>query len=229
MTIVAIGGGELGEGETLPIDQFIVSHTRKHQPRALFVPTASGDAPGYIETFERVYGQELGCEIRALTLFDEPGDQEVAQAIEWADLIYVGGGNTRKLMQKWRERGLDRLLTEAWHQGKMLCGLSAGAICWFEAGLSDSDRFETKENWTLTRVEALGLVPGLFCPHLDSENRTLPLLEDLERQPMAALAATDCAAVVVNEGQVSVLCGREGAGVYQIQPQAGALHWSRLT
>lgn len=228
MPIVAIGGGEIAEGQTFNIDQFIVSHTNKPQPRALFIPTASSDAPGYIETFDRVYGQELGCHVRALTLTHTPGDAEIHEAIAWADLIYVGGGNTRKMIELWRERGVDRLLREAHEAGKMLCGLSAGAICWFEAGFSDSDSFDNDGDWAFTRVEGLGLVPGLFCPHLDSEQRTLPLLNHLAADPMPALAATDLAAVVVCDGQLSVLADQPGAAVYRIEPDGARLAWSAL-
>ena len=228
MPIVAIGGGEIAEGQTFNIDQFIVSHTHKPQPRALFIPTASNDAPGYIETFHRVYGEELGCHARALTLTDEPDDAEIVEAIDWADLIYVGGGNTRKMLKLWRERGVDQLLQQAFEADKMLCGLSAGAICWFEAGFSDSDSFEAEGDWQFTRVDGLGFVPGLFCPHLDSEQRTLPLLNHLAADPIPALAATDLAAIVVNDGQMSVLAERPGAAVYRIDPEGDRLGWSKL-
>ena len=229
MPIVAIGGGELGDGETLAIDQFIVSHSSKPQPKALFLPTASGDAPGYIDTFERVYGQKLKCDTQSLSLSRSPSPETIADAIQWADLIYVGGGNTRRMIASWREHGVDRLLHQAWEQHKMLCGLSAGAICWFESGFSDSDSFETDGEWSFTRVEGLGFVPGLFCPHLDVEHRALPLLNHLERHPESALAATNQAAVVVADGQMSVLCSQPDAGVYRIEPVNDGLHWSRLS
>lgn len=228
MPIIAIGGGELKDQETLLLDQFIVKQTQKAQPRALFIPTASGDAPAYIETFNQVYGLMLGCDTRALCLSREPSASTIAEQIDWADLIYVGGGDTRHMMRHWREQGLDRLLTEAEAAGKMLCGLSAGAMCWFDSGLSDSNRFDAHGDWAFTRVAGLGLVPGLLCPHLDSEHRALPLIQNLLADPVPALALTDCAAVVISDGQLSILEGNERAAAYRLAPAAGGLSWSRL-
>lgn len=228
MPIIAIGGGELKDQETLLLDQFIVKQTQKAQPRALFVPTASGDAPSYIETFNQIYGLMLGCDTRALCLSREPSASAIAELVDWADLIYVGGGDTRRMMMQWREQGLDRLLIEAEASGKVLCGLSAGAICWFDSGLSDSNRFDANGDWTYTRVEGLGLVPGLLCPHLDSEQRALPLLQNLLSNPVPALALTDCAAAVVCDGQLSILEGNDRAAAYRITPAGDGLHWSQL-
>jgi dipeptidase E len=191
MPIIAIGGGELKDQETLLIDQFIVKQTQKAQPRALFLPTASGDASDYVDTFNQIYGHLLGCDTRALCLTQAPSTAAMAELVEWADLIYVGGGNTRRMMSIWRQQGLDKLLTKAFEAGTVLCGLSAGAICWFEAGFSDSDSFESTGDWAFSRVEGLGLIPGMLCPHLDSENRTLPLLQNMQEEPIQALALTD--------------------------------------
>lgn len=228
MPIIAIGGGELKDQETLLLDQFIVKQTQKAQPRALFIPTASGDAPGYIETFNQIYGLMLGCDTRILCLSREPSASAIAELIDWADLIYVGGGDTRRMMKQWRERGLDHLLIESEASGKLLCGLSAGAICWFDSGLSDSNRFDANGDWTFSRVDGLGLVPGLLCPHLDSEQRALPLLQNLLADPVPALALTDCAAVVVCDGQLSILEGNDRAAAYRITPTRDGLHWSQL-
>ncbi|MFB6240595.1 MAG: Type 1 glutamine amidotransferase-like domain-containing protein, partial [Gemmatimonadota bacterium] len=100
--IVAVGGGEIAAHETLPIDRAIVSLAEAGTPRALFIPTASEDAEGYIETFHEVYGEELGCETDVLTLVEgNPTQEQIDEAIADADLVYVGGGNTRKMMRIW--------------------------------------------------------------------------------------------------------------------------------
>lgn len=228
MPIIAIGGGELKDQETLLLDQFIVKQTQKAQPRALFIPTASSDAPGYIEAFDQIYGLLLGCDTRALCLSRAPSPSAIADLVGWADLIYVGGGDTRFMMDQWRAHGLDRLLIDAGASGKVLCGLSAGAICWFDVGFSDSNRFDARGDWAYTRVEGLGLLPGMLCPHLDSEQRALPLMQDLLANPVQTLALTNGAAVVVSDGQLSILEGKDRAAVYRITPATEGLNWSQL-
>lgn len=228
MPIIAIGGGELKDQETLLLDQFIVKQTQKAQPRALFIPTASGDAPAYIEAFDQIYGLLLGCDTRALCLSGAPTQEAIADLIGWADLIYVGGGDTRTMMSQWRAHGVDTLLIQAEASGKVLCGLSAGAMCWFDTGFSDSNRFDTHGDWTFTRVGGLGLVPGMLCPHLDSEQRTLPLLQNVLAHPVQTLALTDCAAAVICDGQLSILEGSDRAAAYRIVPATEGLNWTRL-
>lgn len=140
--IVAIGGGKLALRETLAIDRAIVRFTEKSRPRALFIPTASGDSPEYCEIFQSVYGRGLKCSVDVLTLLGSPpAHATMARMIRQADLIYVGGGNTLKMMRRWRRLGVDDLLRKAWRRGCVLSGISAGANCWFEAGSSDSMKF----------------------------------------------------------------------------------------
>ena len=107
MNIVAIGGGEIRERETLAIDQWIVRLTKKRKPRALFVPTASGDAQGYCETFDNIYGEELGCKTDHLLLLSNDRDaKQIEKKVLGADVIYVGGGNTLRMMKLWRKLGV---------------------------------------------------------------------------------------------------------------------------
>jgi dipeptidase E len=172
MNIVAIGGGELHLKETLPIDRFIVSLTKKRRPLALLIPTASGDSPLYPERFSRVYGELLGCRTEHLLLIRSQGDRLHAERkIREAALIYVGGGNTLRMMKLWRRLGIDEMLRQAARRGTVLSGLSAGGICWHEWGDSDSRRSSGKAGRAIIRVRGLGLCPGTFCPHLDSWHR----------------------------------------------------------
>ena len=137
--IVAIGGGEIAEAETEPIDRHVCASTDVDRPRTLFVPTASGDAAGYCDAFDEYYGTRLGCRTDHLLVHD--GDVEpdtVRAAIEWADLVYVGGGSVSELLDRWRELGVDELLYDAWQDGTVIAGLSAGAMCWFASGLTDA-------------------------------------------------------------------------------------------
>ena len=139
--IVVIGGGQLRRLETLPIDRRIVELAGRKRPGALFIPTASGDPEEYIHSFHDVYGRRLRCRTDVLTLTrNRPAPREIAAVIRRADLVYVGGGNTYRMMRIWRRLGVDRLLREAAGRGTVLSGLSAGAICWFRIGHSDSRR-----------------------------------------------------------------------------------------
>lgn len=173
--IIAIGGyktdwSEEGCFDTpLEIDQGIVKLTGKKKPKVLFIPTASSDSVGYTRAFTQVYGEKLGCPVDVLRLITEkPSHKEIAERIRWADVIYVGGGNTLMMMNKWRRLGVDKLLIEAHQRGTVLAGVSAGAICWYEWGVSDSRQFYDKTSHEYIRVRGLGLLKGLCCPHFGS-------------------------------------------------------------
>jgi dipeptidase E len=181
--IVAIGGGEvLGlckTPETIPIDRYIVDlalgklgrtgSTRK-MPNVLFIPTASGDNIYYCNTVYNLYQLRLHCKYDHLRVIAQSLTTEEIQAkINWADIIYVGGGNTLNMMRVWRRLGIDKMLIKAYNSGTVMCGLSAGAICWFESGISDSRKTNNPENWKPICVSGLGILPGICCPHYDKE------------------------------------------------------------
>ena len=137
--IVAIGGGEIRDGETLNIDKFIVSLSGKEKPSLLFIPTASHDVEGYIETVKKVYG-ELGCDVKILCLTKENIEEDdIRDIILKSDIIYVGGGNTEYMMKIWEKYSVDKYLKEAYKKNIVLSGLSAGSLCWFKAGFDDSE------------------------------------------------------------------------------------------
>ena len=133
--IVAIGGGEIRTSETYEIDAHIVGLAKKKSPTALFIPTASDDSEGYWEAFQSVYGDRLGCVTQVLLLQKDPPEPTIArETILNADLIYVGCGNTLRLMRTWRRHRIDVVLEEAADKGVVLSGVSAGAMCWFKYG-----------------------------------------------------------------------------------------------
>lgn len=168
--LVAIGGGELRKRETLPIDQEIVRLTKKPRPKALFIPTASHEAPGYVELFKEVYGRQLGCDVDTLYLLNQPDSKQIRHQILSSDLIYIGGGDTAFMMKVWQAHKIDDLLIEASKSGVVIAGLSAGAICLFESGYSDSQSFNQDE-WEFTFVKGLGLIKGSVCPHYNEVGR----------------------------------------------------------
>ena len=215
MNIIAIGGGSLKKKQTLPIDRTIVKLTERSRPRALFIPTASGDDQEYCDSFDRVYGKLLNCKTDHLLLYRKPGDRAAAaKKIASADLIYVGGGNTLRMMKLWRKLGVDRMLIRAGRTGTVLAGLSAGAICWHAWGHSDSMAYSGKKNWSYIKVKALGLRPGLYCPHLDSEKRHESFKKMVIRERMIGIACDNFAAIHYDDSGARCLTARKNARVH---------------
>ncbi len=166
--IVALGGGGFSEEPENPLlDDFILNLTGKPRPCVCFVPTASGDATGYVQRF---YDAFPAGRARAshLPLF-RPTVVDLRAFVLGQDVVYVGGGSTVNMLAVWRAHGLDAVLREAWEAGVVLCGLSAGALCWFEAGSTDSFG-----NGLSPLLDGLGLLPGSVCPHYDSERERRP-------------------------------------------------------
>ncbi len=145
--IVAIGGGEIitksKVSETLDIDKEIISMTGKSQPRLLFIPTASNDADAYTKVISSYFGQTLGCRVTCLKILKNTySSKDLEKSIFETDIVYVGGGNTKLMLDTWKQIGLDQVLIRAYHETEIiLSGLSAGAICWFKYGSSDSNKF----------------------------------------------------------------------------------------
>lgn len=166
--IVAMGGGGFSmEPDNLALDRYVLEQTGRSTPSVCFLPTASGDAAAYVVKFYSAF-TTLDCSPSHLSLFSPP-TSDLRSFVLKKDVIYVGGGQTRSMLALWREWGLDTILREAWREGIVLAGLSAGGICWFEEALSDS-----VTPGELGRLSCLGLLPGSFCPHYDaaSDRRT---------------------------------------------------------
>ncbi len=206
--IVAIGGGDVGRHgtsyETGAIDREIVRLSGRERPHFLFIGIAKRNADGYFSTMRDIYGGMYGCETDILTAAEHE-DPDVASAkIGWADIIYVGGGNTLRLMNKWRACGTDALLRRAYEDGKVLCGVSAGGICWCDYGNSDSrtDRAGAK----CIKVRGLGLLPVLFCPHIATQERRAADLQRMMKRTYGIPAvAIDRAALEVTDGMYRII------------------------
>jgi len=159
--IVAFGGGGFSDADRSPIDGFILDLTGKERPNVCFLATATGDDTGYVVRFyERLTRR---AETSHLSLFATPLP-DVRERLRRQDVVYVGGGSTASMLGVWRAHGVDLVLRELWEQGTILCGVSAGGMCWFEGGVTDS---VGPELGALT--DGLGLLAGSFCPHLNSE------------------------------------------------------------
>lgn len=160
--IVALGGGGFSDADRLtPLDRYLIELTGKSRPRVCFLGTASGDAERYAAKFYRAYASV--AQASDLVLFGAPDRDSVARLAD-QDMIFVGGGNTANMLVVWRLHGVDEALRQAWQAGTVLAGISAGAICWFEACLTDS--FGTQLE---PLNDGLALLPGSACPHLSGE------------------------------------------------------------
>lgn len=174
-TIVAIGGGKIATRQTLRIDREIIRLSNKRNPSLLFIPTASSDSAVYWKKVREYFGGFLKCKTDVLFLMKEkPSRQQIRSKISAADIIYVGGGNTLQMMRIWRRLGVDKLLIAAYKKGTILAGVSAGSICWFDSGHSDSMSFFNPRKWEYIKVRGLGLVNGILCPHYNSTTLGVP-------------------------------------------------------
>lgn len=204
--IVAIGGGETGHHEgkynTAEIDKEIIRLTGKKHPNFLFIGIANKHPDSYYKKMSRIYGGLYGCATDELTLKDL-GYAEISRRkiIEWADIIYVGGGNTLKLTTLWRRFGTDKLLCEAYEAGKVLCGISAGGICWCEYGVSDSRTYKDIDR-KYVKVKGIGLLNIIFAPHASEQPERITALERMmKRSPHIPGIAVDFAALEVVDGK----------------------------
>jgi dipeptidase E len=183
---VALGGGGFSmEPDNPLLDDFILSLTRKRRPKVCFVPTASGDSDNYVARFYRAF-PPTRCASTHLPLF-HGYIPELTRCLCDQDVIYVGGGNTANMLAVWRVQGMDKALAAAWRKGVVLCGISAGAMCWFEAGVTDS--FGSR---LAPLRDGLGFLKGAFCPHYDGERERRPRLHrELRRGFPPTIAADD--------------------------------------
>lgn len=233
--IVAIGGGEIGRPgypvETTDIDKQIISLSGKTKPDVLFLPTASNDSNDYYEVFKQHYGKRLGCNVKVLNLYSKPARTTIESALHGADIIYVGGGNTLKMMMLWRRMGIDTLLVEAYKKGTVLSGLSAGAICWFKGGLSDSRSFSGGGKvWNYINVRGLNLENLLICPHFDAEPQRPPTLKKvLEGTLKVAVALDNCSAVEIKDDMFRILSSKPNAKAYKAYWADGKYNVETLT
>jgi len=221
-TIIAIGGGEIGrpgyKNETFKIDQEIISQSGKKKQKLLFIPTASGDADGYIDSVYKYFGGKFKCKVSVLSLTKNTYSKaQLKEIILNTDIIYVGGGNSLKMMKLWRKLGVDKLLLEAYSKGVVMSGLSAGSICWFRYGNSDSARFGKNKKASMIKVKALGILPFLHCPHYDVEvGREASLKEMMKKTTGIAIAIDNCVAIEVVDGNFRILRSKKTANAYRV-------------
>ena len=216
--IIAIGGGNIRTGETFSIDRRFVALSDLASPKLLFIPTASEDSEEYIDAICSVYGQRLGCEVEVLRLWsDDRWLPTIAAKIQSADLIYVGGGNTKAMLSKWRDLGVDREIRRAVHAGKPVGGLSAGAICWFRVGNSDWPQYEQIPGVNTARLDCLGLIDLIACPHTKNESfRLAEFKQMMFEESGVGIGLDDCMAIQIRDDEYRFLASADDSRAHII-------------
>jgi len=209
--IIAIGGGGFGRNPNQPIiEEYILKQSLSEKPNVCFIPTASAEDKSYIVNFYTAFSK-LNCTPRHINLFQRTPN--LRSVLNKQDIIYVGGGNTKSMLAVWREWKLDQLLLKLYKRGIILCGVSAGAICWFERGVTDS--------WAsnLNIMDCLGLVPGCCCPHYDGEINRKPSVKKFLQDKVidSCYALDDGAALHYKNGKIlTSVSFYKGANAYEV-------------
>ena len=186
--------------------------------------SASGESEAYVDTVRNTYEGSFGCGCEVLRLKEGGDDAHAIQRkIHDADIIYVGGGNTRMMLAEWKKCGLDSLLREAHGRGVILTGLSAGAVCWFEKAVSDSNSFEGGEEWEYCHVDCLGFLAVSLSPHYEARKAEDRFWRFMRTTSGRTLAIDDICALVNEGDRFRVLRARPDANAYVITSHEGKL------
>jgi len=223
--ILAMGGGGFTMEPNNPLlDDYVLSLARAPEPKILFLPTASGDTTAQINAFrERFVGRP--CVPEQLSLFRlRDSQRSLRETVLDQDILYVGGGSMRNMLAIWQAHGLDTLLVEAWRKGIVLAGLSAGAMCWFEAGV-------TRSSGPPEPILGLGLLEGSLTVHADGEPERLPVwLAHVRDGSIPGGWAVDDGVGLLFRGLrlERIVSSRPGAGAQRVDAIAGELVRHRL-
>ncbi len=216
--IVALGGGGFsGEPWNRLLDDFVLGLTGRDRARVGFLPTAAGDSERYVTLFYESFRDGRATPDH-LPLFAR-GPGTIRDFVLAQDVLYVGGGNTANMLAIWRIHGVDVALREAWERGAVFAGVSAGMLCWFEAGVTDSFG-------PLARLDdGLGFLSGSACPHYDGEAKRRPTYQRLVAEGFpAGVAADDGAALhFVGTELRECVASRPDARAYRVALQGGVV------
>ena len=205
--ILACGGRQLYHPA---LTRYLFGLARRARPRIVFLPTASGDKADYLLTFYQQLGGE-NCEPSHLLLFDRTTD-DPAKVVAGADIVMVGGGNTANMLAIWRLHGVERALRDAYADGTVMTGWSAGCLCWFECGITDSF---TPELGPLR--DGLGILAGSACPHYDTVERAPVYKREIAAGMAPGVALDDgVAALYEDERLVEIVSGRSDGRAFRV-------------
>ena len=222
--IIALGGhGFTHSLEDVTLSRYILAQSRAERPLICYLPQACAEDSLQIARFYRHF-RGLGAQPSDLSLF-QPHTADIAPFLLAQDVIYVGGGNTKSMLALWHEWGVDRILRQAWNQGIVMAGVSAGAICWFEHGLTDSIPGR------LTALDCLGFLPGSCSPHYDGEAERRPsycrLIADGEIAPGYGIDDNAGAHFIGTELD-RVVTSRAEASAYRVEGSSDGVSEVRL-
>ena len=214
--IVAIGGGDDGrlrpDGSRMPYelanqDTEIIRLTGKEHPNFLMIahsqPLERQDI--YYGVMVDIYEKMYGCPCKHLKSTDLMNKALVHELIDWSDIIYEGGGNTLDMVALWKATRFDKVLRQAWLDGKVMCGVSAGANCWFKECSSDSLKIKFGPDQPFVGMECLGFVDGLFVPHCDEKDRLKHVKELLKESDQVGLSMSNCTALEIIDDEYRLI------------------------
>lgn len=206
-----MGGGGFTSEQSPLLDLYVLASSEKKNPKVCFLPTASADNAHYVQYFEEVF-KSYPCRPAHLETFS-PCVRNMEKFLLNSDIIYVGGGNTKSMLAIWREWGVDKILKQAYEQGIMLAGVSAGFVCWFEECVTDSIPHK------YTTMNCLGLLKGSGCPHYTNAKGRPEAYHRLlsSGQISAGYAADDGVALHFIDGKLErAVSSRRGASAYYL-------------
>ncbi len=222
--IIAIGGGENGrideKGNILPydtesIDKEIIKQTGKEKPNFLFINHAFSFSieiqESYFQTMKKIYGDMFECDCKDLKSNELDDKKHVKELVEWADIIYEGGGDTHSMILLWKQTGFDKILKEAYIKGKVISGISAGAVCYFNSCNSD------KENNEFEIVDCLNWFDLFITPHCNEKGRYESTKEQLKNTDKIGILMTNCAALEIINDKYRILLSKNNKKVYVIK------------
>jgi len=222
--IIAFGGdGFVADPQNKLSAHFILGLTGKAHPQVCFLPTATGDAATYTESFHERYSDDI-CESSHLNLFFREV-KDLRGFLLAEDVIYVGGGNTANMLAVWRVHGVDKILREAYEKGIVLCGTSAGSLCWFECGVTDSFGLDLAPLF-----DGLGFISGSNCPHYDSEALRQPQYHKFIMEGLpGGYAADDGAALhFVNGSLLEAISSKPNARAFRVEKSGNEVTETKL-
>lgn len=228
--LIAIGGGEIKNKTTLKIDEYVANLAKAHagdkRATGLFVGTASHDSMPYFNSFRKTYTSvfDIKAEV-ALIVYGEMNAEHIREKVRAADFIYVGGGDTVFMLEKWKETGLDKMLTEAYNEGKIICGLSAGAICWFKDMYTDYEIMR-KESSDYVMRKGLGVIDGAITPHFNE--READFIPSLIAAGLSEAYAVDNDAAIVFKNGIFERSLSSGGKAYKVVINGGVAEKTEL-
>jgi peptidase E len=212
--VLAVGGGMLMPRDAVPLQvKYAIGLTGQARPKLCVLNTAVGDDPNaYLRFYDRL--AETPARVRHLALFPMPNVTDPEDLLMSQDVIFVGGGSVANMIAVWRVHGIDEILRKAWHAGVVLAGSSAGGICWFEGGTTDSFGVRLRPF-----TDGLGMLAGSFCPHYNSEQERRPLYRRLVADgtlPDGVACDDGAGAHYVDETLAELVSDRPGADAYRV-------------